>query len=456
MKGVNILGNIRMIRFLITTLFFIVVIAPVHANKGPEISEYKLENGLKLVVIPDRRAPVVTHMAWYKAGSADDPVGKSGIAHYLEHLMFKGTKNYPQGEFSNAISEIGGQENAFTSYDYTAYFQRVPPSALPKMMKYEADRMRNIIITNEVALPELEVVLEERAGRINNSPRAILSEFVQASLFVHHPYGTPIIGWEHEIKSLTREDALDFYEKWYQPWNAIVVVTGDVVPDDVLEMTKATYGKVKATRPEIVRERVREPQPVVAKTLEYKDGRVTNPSFQRSYLVPSYRLAEGREAEALDLLSAILGGSVTSRIHKELVLGQEIANSAGAWYQGSSREMSTFGIFASPRGDIPLEKLEAVLLEVVEKLVEEGVAQEELDRQRKAYLKSIIFSQDSQVSLARIFGSILSIGGTVEDFTGWQDKLNAVTVEDINAVAKKYLIQEKSVTSRLLPETSGE
>jgi len=411
-----------------------------------------LDNGLKLVVIPDRRAPVVTHMIWYKAGSADDPVGQSGIAHFLEHLLFKGTKNYPQGEFSSAIAEIGGQENAFTSYDYTAYFQKVSPSALPQMMKYEADRMRNIKITNEVVLPERKVILEERAGRVDNSPRAIMSEFVQAALFVHHPYGTPIIGWEHEIRELTREDALEFYEKWYQPWNAIVVVAGDVDAAEVLEMTKATYGKVEASQQKIERTRVSEPQPVVAKTLEYKDGRVTNPSWSRSYLVPSYNLAEGREAEALDLLSTILGGSVTSRIRQDLVLGKEIATSAGAWYQGSSREMSSFGIFASPRGDVPIEELKEELLKVVATLVKDGVTQEELDKARKSYLKSIIFSQDSQVSLARLYGSVLSIDGTVADIIGWEDKIKAVTVEDVNEVAKKYLIQEKSVTSILLPE----
>jgi len=446
---------IDMKRIYIACLFFLAFIVSSYANEGPEISEYKLDNGLKLIVIPDRRAPVVTHMVWYKAGSADDPIGKSGIAHFLEHLLFKKTKNYPQGEFSTAVSEIGGQENAFTSYDYTAYYQKVSPAALPEMMKYESDRMRNIVITDDVVIPERKVILEERAGRINNSPGAILSEFTQSSLFVHHPYGTPIIGWEHEISELTGQDALDFYEKWYQPWNAIVVVAGDVEPDDVFEMTKATYGKVEASQPEIIRKRVTEPQPVVAKTLQYKDGRVTNPSWQRSYLVPSYRLGQEREAEALDLLSAILGGSVTSRIHKELVLGKELATNAGAWYQGSSREMSTFGLYASPRGEAELDQLEQALLEVVDKLVEEGVTQEELDKARKTYLKSIIFSQDSQVSLARIFGSVLSVGGTVKDFTGWSDKLNAVTVEDINKVAKKYLLHDKSVTSKLLPKEEG-
>ena len=189
-----------------------------------EIEDFSLDNGLRLVVIPDRRAPVATHMIWYKAGSADEPPGKSGIAHFLEHLMFKGTANVKAGVFSEAVSSIGGQENAFTSHDYTAYYQKVSPDALPLMMKYEADRMRNLVLNDAVVLPEREVILEERSGRVDANPSSILSEFTQAALYVQHPYGTPVIGWEHEIRELGQEDALEFYERWYQPWNAIVIV----------------------------------------------------------------------------------------------------------------------------------------------------------------------------------------------------------------------------------------
>ena len=199
----------------------------------PEISEFKLDNGLRLVVIPDRRAPVVTHMVWYQAGAADDPIGKSGVAHYLEHLMFKGTTTYQNNEFSTAIAEIGGQENAFTSSDYTAYYQKVAPSALKQMMAFEADRMRNVLITEKVAKPELKVILEERSSRVDSRPSSIMNEFVRTALYVHHPYGVPVIGWEHEIANLTSEDTLEFYEKWYQPWNAIVVVAGDVEAEAV-------------------------------------------------------------------------------------------------------------------------------------------------------------------------------------------------------------------------------
>ncbi|MEM9278220.1 MAG: pitrilysin family protein [Pseudomonadota bacterium] len=419
-----------------------------------KIEDYTLSNGLRVVVIPDRRAPVVTHMIWYKVGSADDPPGKSGIAHFLEHLMFKGTSNTPKGEFSKAVSSIGGQQNAFTSYDYTAYYQKVSPEALQQMMAYEADRMRNIVLTDELVDPEREVILEERSGRVDNNPSAILSEFTQSALFVHHPYGIPIIGWEHEIRKLGREDALAFYEKWYQPWNAIVVVAGDVEPQEVLELARNTYGNIAASNRPIERERLRDPQTVVAKTVQYSDPRVTNPVWRKTYLTPSYRLAEPREGEALDLLGTILGDSVSSRIYSEVVLGAELATSAGAFYQGSSRDMSYFGLYATPRGDNSLESVEVAIQDQLNKLLVEGVTQEELDRARQSYLKSLVYSQDSQVALARIFGSILSTGGSIEDFVEWPERLAKVTVEDVNRVARKYLNDKHAVTSYLLPEGS--
>ncbi|MEM7068603.1 MAG: pitrilysin family protein [Pseudomonadota bacterium] len=417
-----------------------------------QIESFALDNDLRLVVVPDRRAPVVTHMIWYGVGSADDPPGKSGVAHFLEHLLFKGTKNYPQGEFSKAVAEIGGQENAFTSHDYTAYYQRVSPDELGQMMTYEADRMRNVTLTDEVVDPEREVILEERSGRVDTRPAAILSEFTQAAIYVHHPYGIPVIGWEHEIRELKREDMLSYYEKWYQPWNAIVVVTGDVEPLDVLKLAQGTYGAIEASSPPIERGRLRDPKNVVSKSIEYKDPRVTNPVWRKQFPAPSYRLAASREAEALDLLATVLGDSVSSRIYKEVVLGAELANSAGAFYHGSSRDGGYFGLYATPRGERELSEVEAAVQAQVEMVLTDGITQEELDRARQSYLKALIYSQDSQVALARIFGSILSTGGSIEDFTGWPERLNAVTVEDVNKAARKYLDNSRAISSYLLPE----
>ncbi len=442
-------------RFLLSGLLVIFASINVFAKETttkPDISEFTLENGLRLLVIPDRRAPVVTHMIWYKVGSADDPQGRSGIAHFFEHLMFKGTSTYPNNEFSSAVAAIGGRENAFTSWDYTAYYQKVAPSALADMMRFEADRMSNLVITEDVFLPERDVVLEERSGRVDRSPSAILSEFSRAALHVNHPYSVPIIGWEHEIKTLTMEDALAFYERWYQPWNAIVVVAGDVDPQETLKLAQITYGKIVATTKPLERTWTSSPAPVVSQNLVYKDERVTQPSWQRMFRVPSYQVAEQGEAEALDLLSTIMGGSATSRFQKEIILEQELATAAGAFYQGSSRDMTSFGFYAVPRGDTKLADVSKAMEDQVDRLLKDGVTQRELDRARQAYLKSIIYSQDSQVTLARIFGSVLTIGGSVEDLTSWPDRLKKVTVEDVNRVARKYLDRNRSITSRLLPK----
>lgn len=444
--------------YRITLAFVFWVGISMHANAFsgdavPKVSRYQLDNGVRLVVIPDRRAPVVTHMIWYEVGSADDPVGKSGIAHFLEHLLFKGTANVPQGEFSGAVAAIGGQENAFTSYDYTAYYQKVSPGALSLMMRYEADRMRNVVLSDDVIYPERKVILEERSSRVDSSPSSILSEFVQAALFVHHPYGVPIIGWAHEIEKLERDDILAFYEQWYQPWNAIVVVAGDVDPDNVYQLAKESYGTVEATQPQVERKRNSDPVRVVSKSLTYHDARVTNPVWQRTFVAPSYRTDEGLESEALDILASILGQSVTSRIYKNLVIGNEMATSAGAYYQGTAIDEGYFGLYATPRGDTTVTELEAAMEAQIDSLLSQGITVEELDRARRTLIQSVVFSQDSQVTMARIFGSVLATGGTVDDVSEWTNRLEQVTVNDINAVARKYLVRDKAVTSYLLPET---
>ena len=231
--------------------------APAASHAGPHIAHSRLDNGMEVVVIPDHRAPVVTHMVWYRNGSADDPPLKSGIAHFLEHLMFKGTKTHPQGEFSSLVADLGGQENAFTGHDYTSYFQRVPREHLATMMEYEADRMTNLVLTDEVVAPERDVVMEERRMRTDSDPSAELSEAVQAALFAHHPYGTPIIGWGHEIETLGREDALAYYERFYTPENAILVVAGDVQAAEVERLARDTYGTIPARGAPPVRRRQR-------------------------------------------------------------------------------------------------------------------------------------------------------------------------------------------------------
>src|SRR5262244_613188 len=316
-------------------LVFTFQIGSAHAE-GPEVANFTLANGLEVVVIPDHRTPVVTHMIWYKVGSADETPGKSGLAHFLEHLMFKGTAKNPAGRFSQTLATIGGQENAFTTADYTAYFQRIAKEYLPLVMEFEADRMTGLVLTDDNVLPERDVVLEEFNMRVANSPDARLGEQVAAALYLNSPYGRPVIGWRQEIEKLTREDALAFYRRFYTPNNAVVVVAGDVTGDEVKRLAEKTYGKVARVAEVPPRVRPQEPIPVAVRQLTMADARVAQPSLQRSYLVPSAATAKPGEAEALDVLSHILGNGSTCRLYRVLVAEKNIATSAGAWYQGSA------------------------------------------------------------------------------------------------------------------------
>jgi zinc protease len=423
---------------------------------GPEVETFTLANGMDVVVVPDHRAPVVTHMVWYRVGSADEQRGKSGIAHFLEHLMFKGTKAHPAGEFSNTVSELGGQENAFTSYDYTAYFQRVPKEALKTMMEFEADRMTGLVLTDDVVLPERDVILEERRSRTDSDPAAQLSEAVSATLWMNHPYGLPIIGWSHEIASLTREDALAFYEKYYTPNNAILVVAGDIDAAEVKKLAGETYGKVKRRADPPKRLRPREPVQVAARRVALADARVRQPSVSRVYLAPSYRTAEGADAYALDVLAVIFGGGSTSRLYRSLVVDKGIAAGAGSYYGGSSLDDSRFVIYASPRPDHTLAELEAALDAEVAKLIDGGVNTDELERAKTRLIADTVYDLDSQASLARTFGSALTTGMEIKDVLDWPERIRAVTADEVIAAAKKVLLIRQSVTGLLESVPAGD
>jgi zinc protease len=416
---------------------------------GPEVSSFTLDNGLDVVVVPDRRVPVVTHMIWYRNGSADDPVGQSGIAHFLEHLMFKGTKRHPAGEFSQVVSALGGQENAFTSFDYTAYFQRVAREHLKTMMEFEADRMTGLVLDEAVVAPERDVVLEERRMRVETDPAAQLSEAMAAALFVRHPYGTPIIGWMHEIEGLNREHALAYYRRFYTPENAILVVAGDVGPDEVRRLAEDSYGRVTPFGERPVRRRPREPVPRAARRLEVSDPKVEQPTLQRLYLVPSSRTAEGRDSAALELLAELLGGGPTSHLYRKLVLERGVSVNAGAWYMGSSIDDTRFSIYAVPAEGVSLARLDEAVDGVLRTVVAEALEAAPVERAKNRLVAETIYSTDSQSSLARIYGSALAIGETIEEVRRWPDEIEAVTTADLAGVAERFLIPPRSVTGYL-------
>jgi zinc protease len=419
------------------------------ANAG--VSSHRLENGLEVVVIPDMRTPVVTHMIWYRNGSADDPLGKSGIAHFLEHLMFKGTKSHPQGEFSNLVAELGGQENAFTSYDYTAYFQRIGKEHLGTLMQFEADRMINLVLTDEVVTPERDVVLEERRMRTDNDPSAQLDEAVQAALFAHHPYGTPIIGWNHEIETLDREDALTYYNRFYTPENAILVVAGDIEAEDVLRLAQETYGQIPARAEPPRRNRTKEPPHRAHRLVSLSDEKVEQPGHERVFLVPSYKTAAPGEAEALEVLSHMLGGGATSALYETLVVDEKYAVGAGAYYLGSAVDDTRLWVYATPAPDVSLQDLDACIDRVIRRFIDEPIDEAHLARAKTRLIADAIYAQDSQASLARWYGEALATGLTIEDVEAWPARMEAVTAADVTAAAKKWLDKRRSVTGFLLP-----
>lgn len=419
-----------------------------------KVIDYVLPNGLELVVIPDHRAPVVTHMIWYKVGAADETPGKSGLAHFLEHLMFKGTVKNPAGRFSRTVAFIGGQENAFTSNDYTGYFQRVPSDQLKTVMEFEADRMTGLQLTDAVVLPERDVILEERNQRMENNPRARLSEQIEAALFINHPYGKPVIGWRHEMEGLTRDDAIGFYRRFYGPNNAIVVIAGAVEPAEAKKLAEETYGKIEPRSTIPPRNRPQEPPSAAPRSLTLADARVEMPSLQRDYLVPSFRTAKPGESAALEVLANILGSGSNSRLYRALVVDKAVAVSAGAWYDSSAFDMSKFGVHGSPREGVTLPQVEAAIDAVIAEVIGKGVNAEELDRVKTRLIADAAYAQDNQATMARWYGSALTTGATVKDVQRWPDRIRAVTAQDVQDAARKWLDKRRSVTGYLIKDTS--
>ncbi len=418
----------------------------------PEV--FTLDNGLQVVVVTNRRAPIVTHMIWYKVGAADERGGESGQAHFLEHLMFKGTEKLGPGAFSKIIAENGGQENAFTSNDYTGYYQSVARDRLEIVMEHEADRMTGLKLTDEVVLPEREVVREERRSRVDNEPSAQLREVVMASLYLNHPYRIPVIGWDHEISALTTENALAFYRRWYAPNNAVLIVAGDVTAEEVRPLAEKYYGVIPA-RPVPERLRPAEPPQRAARRVVLKSPRVTQPSLTIRYLAPSYRTAEGNDAYALEVLSEILGGGTSSRLYRSLVVEEGLAASAGAWYSADNYDLGAFGFFGSPRPGHELEEVEAALRGAIERLFADGVSDEEVASAKKRLAAQAVFARDPLSAGPRVIGQALTSGRSIEEVEAWPDRILSVTAEEIMLAARKVLNQNQSVTGLLLPEPAS-
>ncbi|WP_194097823.1 M16 family metallopeptidase [Marivivens aquimaris] len=412
-----------------------------------DVSTFQLDNGMDVVVIEDHRAPVVVHMVWYRRGSADEPVGESGVAHFLEHLLFKGTENMAPGELSETVAANGGSDNAFTSYDYTAYFQRVAADRLPLMMQMEADRMVNLKLSEGDIATERDVILEERNMRTENNPSALAREQMMAAQYLNHRYGVPVIGWKHEMETLSLEDATSFYDLYYSPNNATLVVAGDVDPSEVGALAQEYYGVIP--RQENLPERIRsqEPPQTAARRLTYYDPRVSQPYVARSYLAPERDSGEQEKAAALVYLAELLGGSpFTSVLGMKLQFDTNTAVFTNASYSGTSLDDTTFNLSVAPAEGVTLQEAEDAMDDAIQSFMDADIDPDRMEAIRTQLRASEVYALDDVQGLANRYGAALSIGLTVDDVQQWPAILEAVTAEDVKAIAAEVLDPRRSVT----------
>ena len=427
--------------------------------KAPEkvfnAKSYTLDNGLRVIVVENHIAPVVTHMVWYGVGAADETAGKSGIAHFLEHLMFKGSEGLAPGEFSKTIRSLGGNDNAFTSQDYTAFYQSIAAQHLEKIMRMEAGRMRGLNVPPEEVDSERLVILEERRQRTDNDPQARFSEQLNAAAFINHPYGTPVIGWYNEMENLSWDDAKGFYDKWYAPNNAILVVSGDVSGDEVYALAQSIYGVIP--RVEVpTRNRTASP-PLYAQTqITMHSAEIRQPEFQRLVRLPSYH-QNAQDSLALQVLEEILGSGPTSRLYKSLVIEQKIASSAGFSYRSEAWDDATGYLYATPTPGRSLEEVRDAIDVELRRLIAEGITASELKDAVSRMQTQAIYARDSLTGPAMVIGSSLITGSDLNDVEYWPDNIAKVTAEQVRDVAQRFLDPDakgevRGVDGFLLPE----
>ena len=416
------------------------------------VETFTLSNGLQVVVLPSSRAPIVNQLLIYKVGGADEVFGKTGVAHFLEHMMFKGTGTVPSGDFSRIVAKHGGRDNAYTSYDTTGYYQIVSPDRLEMVMRMEADRMNGLVISEKELIPERQVILEERRMRLENSPGALLGEAVQEQLFGRKKaYGMPIIGYVEDIKKLNVNDLSTFYRKWYVPNNAVLIIAGDTTAEQVRKYAEKFYGPIPQRKVE-PRRRPGEGATDLPQKVARADARVAEPRWGRNYLAPSYFKGETQHAYALQVLARLLGGGETSRLWKVLVDDRKLALSVGAGYSPQSLGLTTFDFGVHPAQGAAMADIETAVSDQMDRLLDQGVTAAEVERAQNALLASAIYSQDSLQSGPRLYGSLLGIGGTVADIDAWPQRIGAVTPDAVVAAARAVWKPDRLVTSLLMPQ----
>jgi zinc protease len=415
-----------------------------------KVFQFALQNGMQVVVVPDHRAPIVTQMLWFKVGAVDDPPGLSGMAHFFEHMMFRGTKDVPGEQFAQTVARNGGEENAFTTHDYTCFYEQIAKDKLQLMMHLDADRLVNLDLSDSNVNTERSVVLEERRMRVDNDPQAMMREQMDAALYLSHPYGRPVIGWPYEVRHIGRIDAKEFYLHHYAPNNAILVVAGDVTPKEVRIAASAEYGKVPA-RPLALRWDFAEPPRLGETRMAINRPDVNVPVFERIYRVPSYASGGPGVAEALETLAQLIGGDATSTLYRELVVKRRLASDVGASYDGYARDSAEFTVYAVPRPGVRLEVVEQATDAVLKSYMVAQPSIADLERAKTQLVADATYQRDSQYQLASAYGQALAIGLTTDDVDEWPDRVRAVTASAVQHAAVEYLVKKEAVTGYLKP-----
>lgn len=420
-------------------------------SSGLHYDSYTLKNGMTAVLIPNDKVPAVSHMVWYKVGAIDEKSGKTGLAHMLEHMMFKGTDDVGPGQFSARVAREGGNDNAFTHYDYTGYYQNIASDRLGMVMGLEADRMQHLKVQDDLFTKEHQVVLEEWRTRIENNPQAKLTQEMRAALFPDTPYGRPIIGWGDDVKGLTAQDVRDFYHQYYYPANAVLVVAGAVDPDTFKSLAEKYYGTIPAGKPNI-RKPIIAPEPTTHR-VTYHDVKVKQPQLIRYYTAPQQSTKGCEECYDLSTLSYVLGESRTSLLYDELVVKQKLAAGVDSYYEDLSYGPSIFVVSATPAPGIALDVLEKAMDKVIEQATKQPIDADMLKRAKSAMIASSIYAREDPSTLAQLFGKVYALGLTGDYVTKWDDHINAVTADDVQHAAADIFNSDKHVTGLLLPAT---
>lgn len=416
-----------------------------------EVFEKTLSNGLKVIVKEDHRAPTVVQQVWYRAGSMDEKTGTTGVAHVLEHMMFKGTKSVPVGDFSRRIAAAGGRENAFTSYDYTAYFQQLHKSKLPLAMQLEADRMHNLVLSEKEFSKEIKVVMEERRWRTDDDAHSLVGERLMATAYQEHPYHNPIIGWMNDLENMSYLDAQDWYKTWYAPNNATLVIAGDVKASEVFALAQRHYGKIPAGKLPKRKEMGEQPQLGIKRIVVKAPAEL--PYFIMAYHAPTMRDVEKDwKPYALSVLAGVLDGSESARLNKALVRDQQVAISVSAGYDSTSRGPSQFTIEGTPASGKTIAELETAIREQLQAVVRDGVSEEELKRVRAQVTAAEVYKLDSVFYQAMQIGQMESIGLTHHAIPVMLKKLQAVTAQQVQDVAREILVDDHLTVAVLDPQ----